>query len=58
MKNNFLIVVIFLVTVYCTYGQNNIGIGTQTPHTSAILEVSSTTKGLLQALLIIYPKTS
>ena len=30
-----------------THAQNNIGIGTTTPHASALLDLSSTTKGLL-----------
>lgn len=29
------------------YAQNNVGVGTQTPHASAALDVSSTTRGLL-----------
>jgi hypothetical protein len=43
-----LILLLSLITV-CTglQAQNSIGIGTQSPHSSAVLDVSSTTRGLL-----------
>jgi hypothetical protein len=46
MKQLFLFSI--CVAIYCmSNAQNNVGIGTQTPHASAALEVSSTTRGLL-----------
>lgn len=33
------------------YAQNNVGIGTQTPHASAALDVSSTSKGMLAPVM-------
>jgi hypothetical protein len=46
MKKQYL-VIIFLANVFFSFAQGNIGIGTQTPDSSAILDVQSTTKGLL-----------
>ena len=40
-------VCLFLGTTAIAKSQNNVGIGTVTPHASAILEASSTTKGIL-----------
>jgi hypothetical protein len=46
MKKTFISIAILLTSV-CAFAQNNVGIGTSTPNNSAILDVSSTTKGLL-----------
>jgi hypothetical protein len=47
MIKKFTTVVFFAVLVQAGYGQNNVGIGTNTPDASAILELSNTSKGLL-----------
>lgn len=47
MIKKFTSVVFFAVLVQAGYGQNNVGIGTNTPDASAILELSNTSKGLL-----------
>lgn len=41
---SFLVILLFSCQLHA---QNNIGIGTSTPHTSAMLDVSSTSKGIL-----------
>ena len=46
MKHLFLFVFLMGILVN-TIAQNNVGIGTQSPHASAALDVSSTTRGLL-----------
>jgi len=46
MKNIFLTAIIQIIASI-TFAQNNIGIGTNTPDASAMLDVSSTNKGLL-----------
>ena len=43
---NILLTALFSMGAMCMYAQN-IGIGTGTPHTSALLEMASSTKGLL-----------
>lgn len=42
-----LLVLFWVATFNLSYGQNNIGIGTDSPHVSAKLEVASTTMGFL-----------
>lgn len=44
MKNNIIILLLF---VHSSLHAQNVGIGTNTPHTSAMLEVSSVNRGLL-----------
>ncbi|HOZ80582.1 MAG TPA: hypothetical protein PLY34_21495 [Ferruginibacter sp.] len=46
MKKTFLVTGILLTTAI-SFAQNNVGIGTTTPNNSAILDISSNTKGLL-----------
>ncbi|MES2645224.1 MAG: hypothetical protein V4717_00010 [Bacteroidota bacterium] len=46
-KYYLLSLVITLYFIKPAQGQNNIGIGTITPHSSAVLDLTSTTKGLL-----------
>ncbi len=46
MKFFFIVIVVFVHTVKLV-AQSNIGIGTTTPHTSALLDLQSTSKGLL-----------
>lgn len=41
-----LLTLVFLITIIGTYAQN-VGIGTTTPNSSALLDLNSTTKGLL-----------
>jgi hypothetical protein len=43
----FIISFIFFSFYFCSYSQNNVGIGTVTPDPSAILDLSSSDKGLL-----------
>ena len=43
----FLFTLAFLVCIYQLCAQQSVGIGTSTPNTNAILDVNSTTKGLL-----------
>ncbi len=38
---------VFALSILLSFGQNNVGIGTTTPNSSAILDISSTSKGLL-----------
>ncbi|HSK13832.1 MAG TPA: hypothetical protein VK907_11495, partial [Phnomibacter sp.] len=38
--------------------QNNVGIGTQTPHASALLDVSSTTKGMMAPRMTTAQRTA
>jgi hypothetical protein len=40
-------IIIASITAFATFAQNNVGIGTASPNASAILDVSSTNKGLL-----------
>ena len=47
MIKKFTTVLFFAALAYAGYGQNNVGIGTNTPDASAILELSNTSKGLL-----------
>ena len=47
LKNKFLLVFVFLFTIAITNAQDNVGIGTNTPDASAIMEMLSTNKGML-----------
>lgn len=47
MKNLYLIAFLLLGLTAATQAQNNVGIGTNTPDGSAMLDISSTTKGTL-----------
>jgi hypothetical protein len=47
MKNIFALSLLLILTKTNSFAQNNIGIGTTTPNTSAVLDVNSTTRGLL-----------
>jgi hypothetical protein len=47
MKKFATIFSFFLLTVSAAFGQNNVGIGTNTPNSSAILDLTATNKGLL-----------
>ena len=49
MKNYFNLIIIFLFLIYSSdsLSQGSVGIGTTSPNTSAILDVESTTKGML-----------
>ncbi len=43
----FILAAIFWINTVCVLAQGSIGIGTSTPHASALLDISSTTKGML-----------
>lgn len=66
MKKEFLISIVLLLMFSTQYvvGQNNVGIGTTTPNADAILDVSSTEKGVLvprmstNQRLLIAPSTA
>lgn len=47
MNNKLITLLVFILPVIAVNAQNNIGIGTATPNASAMLDVNSTTKGLL-----------
>ena len=47
MKISYLLIITFLTLTTALQGQNNVGIGTTTPDNSAILDLSSNSKGLL-----------
>ncbi len=47
MNNKLITLLVFILPIIAVNAQNNIGIGTTTPNTSAMLDVSSVTKGLL-----------
>jgi hypothetical protein len=47
MKNNKLFLIALMLLCETVFSQNNMGIGTTTPDSSAILDVNSTTKGML-----------
>ncbi len=47
MKNFYLFLASIIFSVSITYAQNNVGIGTNTPDGSAILEMSSNSQGVL-----------
>lgn len=47
MKRAVLVFIIFIVSVLSAHSQNNIGIGTITPDASALLDLSSSSKGIL-----------
>ena len=46
-KGNKLALILIIAVVFASFSQNSIGIGTVTPHISAILDVSSSNKGFL-----------
>ena len=46
-KGNKLALILIIAVVFASFSQSSIGIGTVTPHISAILDVNSTTKGFL-----------
>ena len=46
-KQNFIAVAAFVLGLNAVYAQNNVGIGTTTPNANAILEMQSTTQGVL-----------
>ncbi len=46
MKKTILSIIICIITAI-SFAQNNVGIGTATPSSSALLDITSTTKGLL-----------
>ncbi len=47
MKNKFIILILLLFYLTVGYSQNNVGIGTITPDSNAILEMQATDKGIL-----------
>lgn len=47
MKNYLLLMAAILTYVHHSFAQANVGIGTSTPNSSALLDISSTTKGML-----------
>ena len=47
-----------LLNIFSSYAQNNVGIGTTTPDVNAILELSSTSKGLLIPRLTTVQRTA
>jgi hypothetical protein len=47
MKINIIILIVFLFVATSTFSQHNVGIGTNTPDSNAILEMKSTDKGIL-----------
>ena len=46
-KQNFIAAIAFVFGLNAAYAQNNVGIGTTTPNANAILEMQSTTQGVL-----------
>ena len=50
MKNH-LLVIVFLMTAFLSYGQQNVGIGTDNPNPNALLELESDDKGFLMPRL-------
>jgi hypothetical protein len=44
---SFILFILLVINLTFSNAQNNIGIGTQTPHASALLDVSSTNKGIM-----------
>ena len=50
MKNH-LLVLVFLLTAFFSYGQQNVGIGTDNPNPNALLELESDDKGFLMPRL-------
>ncbi|WP_343634484.1 hypothetical protein [Fluviicola sp.] len=46
-KQNFIAAIAFVFGVGAVYAQNNVGIGTTTPNANAILEMQSTSQGVL-----------
>lgn len=46
-KQNFLAAIAIVFGLHAAYAQNNVGIGTTTPNANAILEMQSTTQGVL-----------
>lgn len=50
MKNH-LLVLVFLLTAFLSYGQQNVGIGTDNPNPNALLELESDDKGFLMPRL-------
>lgn len=46
-KQNFIAAIAFVFGLTAAYAQNNVGIGTTTPNANAILEMQSTTQGVL-----------
>lgn len=60
----FLLTIVTIATINFSKAQNNLGVGTATPHVSAKLDVTSTTQGMLvprmdslQRTLIVTPAT-
>jgi hypothetical protein len=47
MKKRFVLFLLLLACLQCSYAQKNVGIGTSTPDTNAILEMKATDKGIL-----------
>jgi hypothetical protein len=47
MKNKIIIFIILLFDMTCGFSQNNVGIGTISPDSNAILEMQATDKGML-----------
>jgi hypothetical protein len=47
MKNRIFIIIILFFDLTYGFGQNNVGIGTNTPDSNAILEMNATDKGIL-----------
>jgi hypothetical protein len=47
MRKNFIALIIFLLSATGTFSQNNVGIGTNSPDSNAILELQTTDKGIL-----------
>ena len=46
-----LLVLVFLMTAFLSYGQQNVGIGTDNPNSNALLELESDNKGFLMPRL-------
>jgi hypothetical protein len=47
-----------LLILSASYAQNNVGVGSASPHTSAMLDVSSTTKGMLVPRMTTVQRTA
>jgi hypothetical protein len=59
MKKTFILTSLFLCIVFTVLtAQDNVGIGTTSPHSSALLDLTSTNKGLLIPRVVLLATTN